>query len=93
MVLGLVFNLVLSLITGVLGTLPWLIIITLIASYVSLYLFGPWLTRRGLETQRKHLLASLSDFYQANIQITILAPMKEERVQRLKAKRSRTRLG
>ncbi len=90
-ILGVVFNLIQSFITGALGTSLWLVIITLVASYLSQYVFDPWLSRRNLETQRKHLVKSLKEFYQANIQITVLAPMKEERIMRVKARRSRSR--
>lgn len=86
LILGVLFSLFQTAITGVFTQLWVMLAITFIASCLSLYYFGPWLSKRELEKQRKHLLASLRDFYQANIQITLLTPMKEERIKHLKDK-------
>jgi hypothetical protein len=90
LILGVGFSLLQSLITGVVLTqVWWLLIITTIAACISLYSFSPWLARRDLETQRKHLLASVRDFYQANIQVTILAPRMEESVKKKKSRKQK----
>jgi hypothetical protein len=78
------------LISSVLSTVPrlflvdywWLGLVAVGGAIIKHYWLSPWLRRRVLETQRKHLFKSLNDFYAANMQVTVLVALKEKRIER-----------
>ena len=83
LVFGLLYSLISSQTTKLLLYLKanwvWITLFTLLGVLLKEYTISPWLRRKRLELQRKHLLLSLREFYATYFHITSSIAFHEER--------------